>query len=118
MYLGDMPQLQYLNIGFLSTTRQLCLTGGVSSLDRVALLDLKRLYFRGACAYLETLVTKLDATVVYELVFTLFHQLKYTISHVSAFLKRTKRFGFDGIRINLWPDGLVISARPTISPSP
>ena len=118
MYLSDMPQLQYLNIGFLSTSRQLCLAGGVSSLDRVALPDLKRLYFRGVCAYLETLVTKLDAAAVYELVFTFFHQLKYTISHVSAFLKRTKRFGFDGIRINFWPDGLVISATPTISPSP
>ncbi|KAI9458892.1 hypothetical protein BJY52DRAFT_402604 [Lactarius psammicola] len=121
MHLGNMPQLRYLNIGFLSTTRHRHLAGDAnptSSLGRVALPFLRRLHFRGACTYLESLVTNLDAVAVYELVFTLFHQLEYAIPHVSAFLRRTKRFGFDGIRINFWPDGLVVSATPTISPSP
>ncbi|KAI9458891.1 hypothetical protein BJY52DRAFT_402615 [Lactarius psammicola] len=118
LHLGDMPRLQYLNIGFLSATHHQRLAGDISSLDRVRLPYLKRFYFRGVRAYLETLVTNLDVAAVYELVFTLFHQLKYTISHVSTFLRRTKRFGFDGIRINFWSDGLVISATPAISPSP
>lgn len=118
VHLSNMPQLQYLNIGFLSATR---LAGDVnltSSLDRVVLPYLKRFHFRGVCTYLDSLVANLDATAVYELVFTLFHQLRYTMPHVSAFLRRTKRFGFDGIRVNFWPDGLVVSATPTISPSP
>ena len=116
-----MPQLRYLLIGFLSTTRHRRLVGDVNptpSLNRIALPYLERLHFRGVCTYLESLVTNLDAAAVYELIFTLFHQLKFTIPHVSAFLRRTKRFGFDGIRINFWPDGLVISATPAISPSP
>ncbi|KAI9444246.1 hypothetical protein H4582DRAFT_1920353 [Lactarius indigo] len=118
-HLSKMPQLRYLNIGFLSTTRHRHLAGDVNSaLDRVALPHLKRFHFRGACTYLESLVTNLDAAGVYELVFTLFHQLKYAIPQISAFLRRTKRFGFDGIRINFWPDGLVVSASPVISPSP
>ncbi len=125
-HLSNMPQLRHLDIGFLSTTRHRRLAdwrlaGDVDptpSLDRVALPYLKTLYFRGVSTYLESLVTNLDAAVVYELVFTLFHQLKYTIPHVSAFLRRTKRFGFDGIRINFLPEGFIISATPAISPSP
>jgi hypothetical protein len=119
-HLSEMPQLQYLNIGFLSATHRQCLAqevGSTSSPNRITLPCLERFYFRGVCTYLELLVTHLDVPAVYELVFTLFHQLQYTIPHVSAFLKRTRRFGFDGIRINFWPDGLVISAKPTISPS-
>ena len=102
----------------MSTTRNRRLAGDVLPLDRVALPYLKTFYFRGVCAYLEPFVTNLDVVAVYELVFILFHQLKYTIPHVSAFLRRTKRFGFDGIRINFSPEGLAISAAPAISPSP
>ncbi|KAH9174715.1 hypothetical protein EDB89DRAFT_464239 [Lactarius sanguifluus] len=119
VHLNNMPQLRYLNIGFLSTTHHRRLAGDVNpTLDRVALPHLKRFHFRGACTYLESLVTNLDAVAVYELVFTLFHQLMYAIPQVSAFLRRTKRFGFDGVRINFWPEGLVVSASPVISPSP
>ena len=118
MHLSDMPQLQYLNIGFLSATRHRRLEGEVSSLDRVALPHLQKFHFRGVCAYLESLVTNLDAAAVYELFFTPFFQLEYTFSHLSAFLRRTRRFGFDGIRINFWPEGLTICATPTVSPSP
>jgi hypothetical protein len=78
----------------------------------------QKFHFRGVCTYLESLVTNLDAVAVYELVFNLFYQPRYTVLHVSAFLRRTKRFGFDGIRINFWPEGLVITATPAISPSP
>jgi hypothetical protein len=63
-------------------------------------------------------VANLDTAAVYELVFNLFYQPRYTILHVSAFLRRTKRFGFDGIRVNFWPNGLVLTATPAISPSP
>ena len=121
MHLSNMPQLRFLNIGFLSSTRHRRLEGHAdptSSPDRVALPYLEAFHFRGVYTYLESLVAKLDAAIVYELVFTFFHQLKYTIPHVSAFLRRTKRFGLDGIRINFWPDGLVISATPAVSPSP
>ena len=121
MYLSNMPQLRYLNIGFLSTTRHRRLAGDVnltSSLDCVALPNLEMFHFRGVSTYLESLVTKLDAAAVYELDFTFFYQLNYTIPHVSSFLRRTKRFGFDGIRIHFSPESLVISATPTISSSP
>ena len=121
MHLSNMPQLRHLGIGFLSSTRHRRLAEDASltsSLNRVALPCLEQFHFRGVCTYLESLVTNLDAPAVYELIFTLFHQLKFTIPHVSAFLRRTQRFGFDGIRINFWPDGIVISATPAISPSP
>ena len=121
MHLGNMPKLQYLSIGFLSATRHRHLTGDVnpiSSPNRVALPCLKGFHFRGVCTYLESLVTNLDAVTVYELVFFFFYQPRYIILHVSAFLRRTKRFGFDGVRINFWPQGIVITAIPAISPRP
>jgi hypothetical protein len=121
MHLNNMPQLRYLYIGFLSTTRRRSLAGDVnstSSPNHVTLPYLEKFHFRGVCTYLESLVTNLDAVAVYELVFNLFYQPRYTVLHVSAFLRRTKRFGFDGICINFWPEGLVITATPAISPSP
>jgi hypothetical protein len=121
VHLSNMPQLQYLHIGFLSATRRRRLAedaNSISSPNHVTLPYLKKFHFRGVCTYLESLVTNLDAAAVYELVFNLFYQPRYTVLHVSAFLRRTKRFGFDGIRINFWPDGLLISATPAVSPSP
>jgi hypothetical protein len=88
----------------------------------VTLPYLERFHFRGVSTYLESLVTNLDAAAVYILDFTLFYQLNYTIPHISAFLKRTKRFRFDRIRFNFSPEYFVISATPTptstVSPSP
>ena len=121
MHLGNTPKLQYLNIGFLSATRHQHLTGDVdpiSSLKHVVLPCLKHFHFRGVCTYLESLVTNLDAAAVYEFVFTFFYQPRYTILHISAFLRRTNRFGFDGIRISFWPNGILIAATPAISPRP
>ena len=121
MHLGNMPQLRHLGIGFLSATRHRRLAGDINpipSLKHVALPFLKKFHFRGVCTYLESLVANLNAPAVHELVFNLFYQPRYTIHHVSAFLRRTKRFGFDGIRINFWPNGLVLTAIPAISPSP
>ena len=100
MHLGNMPQLQHLSIGFLSAICHRHLAGDVdpiSPLKHVVLPHLKRFHFRGVCTYLESLVANL---------------------HVSAFLRRTKRFAFDGIRINFWPNGLVLTATPAIAPSP
>ena len=118
VHLSNMPQLQYLHIGFLSATRRRLAGDSISSPNHVTLPYLKQFHFRGVCPYLESLVTNLEATTVYELVFTFFYQPRYTILHVSAFLRRTKRFGFDGIRINFWPNGIVITAIPAISPTP
>ena len=118
IHLGNMPKLQYLSIGILSATRHRRLAGDVNPPDRVALPCLKKFHFRGVCTYLESLVTNLDAAAVYEFVFNFFYQPGYTILHVSAFLRRTKRFGFDGIRINFWPHGIAITATPAISPTP
>ena len=121
MHLGNTPKLQYLSIGFLSATRHRHLAGDVnqiSSPNHVALPCLKKFHFRGVCTYLESLVTNLDTASVYELVFTFFYQPRYTILHLSTFLRRTKRFGFDGIRIGLWPNGVVITATPAVSPIP
>ena len=113
-----MPQLQYLSIGFLSARRLAGDVNQISSPNRVALPCLKSFQFRGVCTYLESLVTNLDAGAVYMLVFNFFYQPRYTILHVSTFLRRTKRFGFDGIRIDFWPDELVITATPVVSPFP
>ena len=121
MHFCNTPNLQYLSIGILSATHPRRLAGDVNpvpSSNHVALPCLRKFHFRGACTYLESLVTNLDAAAVYELVFSLFYQPRYTILHLSAFLRRTNRFGFDGIRINFWPQGIVITATPAISPTP
>ena len=121
MYLSNMPKLQHLSIGFLSANRHRRLPGDVTPIpspNHIALPCLKKFHFRGVCTYLESLVTNLDAGTVYVLVFSFFYQPRYTILHVSAFLRRTKRFGFDGIRISFWPNGIIITATPAVSPRP
>ncbi|KAI0252975.1 hypothetical protein BJV78DRAFT_258988 [Lactifluus subvellereus] len=119
-YLGLMLQLQYLNIGFLSSVPNP--RGGgrrpaFAPLGRVVLSNLIWFYFRGVCAYLEALVTLLDTPHVREIYFILFHQLRYPIPRLSAFLRRTKRYGFDGIRIHFDLQYAKISAVPAFSPS-
>ena len=118
-YLGAMPQLQYLNVGFLSSKLPHLRRGGKATApgppNRVVLSHLGHFYFRGVCAYLEALVTRLDTPRVYDICLTFFHQLSYPLPSLSAFLSRTKRFGFDGVRINLYAQGAIISATPVIS---
>ncbi|KAI0252986.1 hypothetical protein BJV78DRAFT_259328 [Lactifluus subvellereus] len=119
-YLGAMPQLQYLNVGFLSSIPHLRRGGkatapGPPTSNRVVLSRLGQFYFRGVCAYLEALVTRLDTPRVYDICLTFFHQLSYALPSLSAFLSRTKRFGFDGVRINLYAQGAIISATPVTS---
>ncbi|KAI0305226.1 hypothetical protein B0F90DRAFT_1172797 [Multifurca ochricompacta] len=115
-YLSAMPRLQYLNIGFLSTIPPRRQTGNKTAtpgpLNRVVLTNLGQFYFRGACAYLEALVAKVDTPHVYDVCLMLFYQLRYALPRVSAFLSRTKRFGFDGVRIQFYPNGVSISASP------
>jgi hypothetical protein len=119
-HLDNMSQLRYLNVGFLSSVPHP--RGGgrgvtIGPLDRVVLSNLRWFYFRGVCAYLEALVTRLDTPHVHEISFMLFHQPRYAVPRISAFLRRTKRFGFDGVRIQFDTGGALISAVPAFPPS-
>jgi F-box-like len=116
-HLGNMPQLRYLNVGFLSSvphphgrSRNGKKKAAIVQFNRVVLSNLRWFYFRGVCAYLEALVTRLDTPRVREIDFVLFHQLRFALPRISAFLKRTKRFGFDGIQIHFHPRIAAISA--------
>jgi hypothetical protein len=120
VYLALMPQLQYLNIAFLSSVphpRSGERRPAAGLLGRVVLSNLIFFYFRGVCAYLEALVTRLDTPHVREINLILFHQLQYSMPRLSAFLRRTKRYGFDGIRIHFDPRWANILAVPAFSPS-
>ncbi|KAI0252978.1 hypothetical protein BJV78DRAFT_1281304 [Lactifluus subvellereus] len=101
-YLGLMPQLQYLNIGFLSSVPN-PRSGGrgpaFGLLDRV----------KPSLPYWTPHTSARS--------FILFHQLRYPIPRLSAFLRRTKRYGFDGIWIHFDTQGATISAIPALSPS-
>ncbi|KAI0247554.1 hypothetical protein BJV78DRAFT_910103 [Lactifluus subvellereus] len=114
-WLSLMPQLELLGIRFHSpllnhdVARQLLDT---PIMTHIALPNLRRFIFTGVSAYLDDLLARISAPVLSTLSIVLFHQLAFTVSHLSQFMGTSEKilkfsavlldFNFDsfGLRFN------------------
>jgi hypothetical protein len=92
--LSSLPQLEDLSIGFSipiprpSTERELLGEQGTP----VTLTSLRSIRFKGASAYLETLVAQIRTPVLEELYVTLFNQIAFALPHLSRLINATEVF--------------------------
>src|SRR5712672_3283798 len=86
--LQRMPHLKELSIDF-STPFLRPNTGGElmqTPISVVSLPALKQLEFHGVAAYLDSLVSRINAPVLEQLTITLFNQASFTLPHLSQFM--------------------------------
>ena len=92
--IGSLPRLEELSIHFSvpiprpSAEREMLGEQGTS----VTLPNLKKLRFRGVCAYLECLVAQIRAPLLERLIITLFNHIVFALPHLSHLINTIEGF--------------------------
>lgn len=108
--LQGLPHLEELSIGFAtpiprpSTERSLL----PPPIPRMTLPSLKRLIFRGVCAYLENLVAQINAPLLERHTTTLFFEVTYTLANLTQFIHASEGLHCRSAKILFNRDGASI----------
>ena len=107
--LRALPHLEELSIGFviLATSEEGLLPPPVSP---VTLPSVRRLTFRGADTYLDSLVAQISAPPLEQLTLTLHFDLTFSLVNLTGFIHRTEGFKLLIVRVVFNKDGVSIDA--------
>ena len=109
--LSSLSQLKELSIGFSipiprpSTERALLGEQGAPT----TLPSLKKLWFRGVSAYLESLVSQIRAPLLEQLSITLFNQIAFALPHLSYLINLTEAFKLPSAAVGFGRDEVYVT---------
>ena len=112
--LRSLPHLEDLHISFSvpiprpSAERELIGEHGAP----VTLPRLKKLWFKGVSAYLESLVAQIRIPLLESLYITLFNQIAFALPHLSYLISITERFKLPKATVNFHPTFVTATMTP------
>ncbi|KAH9959382.1 hypothetical protein BGW80DRAFT_1486852 [Lactifluus volemus] len=110
--LSALTKLKDVYIGFESPASRPDPTNGPpTSLTRVVLPALTRLYFHGASEYSEDLVARIDTPAIISVHTRFFNQLDFDIPHFLQFIGRTWIPGFEEANLSFYDKTVFINFR-------
>jgi hypothetical protein len=112
--LRSLPHLEDLDIGFSdpiprpSAERELL----GEQAPPGTLPSLKKFWFRGVSAYLESLVAQIKVPLLEQLSITLFNQIAFALPHLSHLISITEGFKLPEASVYFYPDNVSVTTTP------